>query len=116
MPHLMRTVPRQALAAHMRPVDAAVWQGAPAVLTLPSGVGESGADMKSPDQACNTLGRQMMLPLRKGGLGLRMQSDKVSDVAFVADTGQTERDASATLCPSQQASGASVREPFKHLH
>ena len=86
MPHLMRTVPRQALVAHMRPMDAAVWQGAPAVLTLPSGVGESGSDMEGPDMACSTLGRQMMLPLRKGGLGLRMQADKVLDAAFVAGT------------------------------
>ena len=62
------------------------------MLTLPSGVGESGADMEGPDQACSTLGRQMMLPLHKGGLGLRMQSDEGSDAAFVAGTGQTERD------------------------
>ena len=37
-----------------------------------------------PDKACSTLGRQMMLPLRHGGLGLHMQSYEVSDAAFVA--------------------------------
>ena len=42
--HLMRTVPREALAAHMRRTGAAVWRGA-AVLGLPPGVGEDGAQM-----------------------------------------------------------------------
>ena len=43
----MRTVPREALAAHMRRTDAAVWRGAAAVLDLPPGVGEYGADMRA---------------------------------------------------------------------
>ena len=38
--HLMRTVPREALATHMRRTDAAVWRAAAAVLDLPAGVGE----------------------------------------------------------------------------
>ena len=69
MVHLMRTVPREALATHMRRTDAAVWRAAAAVLDLPPAVGEYGADMEAPDKACSTLGRQMMLPLRHGGLG-----------------------------------------------
>ena len=59
MVHLMRTVPRQALATHMRRTDTAVWRAAAAVLDLPSGVGEYGADMEGPDKACSTLSRQM---------------------------------------------------------
>ena len=55
--HLMRTVPREALATHMRRMDAAVWRAAAAVLDLPPGVGEYGADMEGPDKACSTLGR-----------------------------------------------------------
>ena len=33
----------------------------------------------------------MTLPLRHGGLGLHMQSDEVSDAAFVAGAGEAER-------------------------
>ena len=55
--------------------DAAVWRAAAAVLDLPPGVSEYGADIKGPEKVCSTLGRQMMLPLRHGGLGLHMQSD-----------------------------------------
>ena len=65
-----------------------------------------GADIEGPDKACSTLGRQMMLPLRHGGLGLHMQSDRVSDAAFVAGVGQAERNLkgrSAALCPLQGA-------------
>ena len=36
---------------------------------LALGVGEYGADIEGPDQACSTLGRQMTLPMRHGGLG-----------------------------------------------
>ena len=54
MAHLMRTVPREAPATHMRRTDAAVWRGAAAVLDLPQGVGEYGAEMESPDKACRT--------------------------------------------------------------
>ena len=74
--HLMRTVPREALAAHMSRTDAAVWRGV-AVLGLPPGVGEDGVYMEGPDIACSMLGRHMKLPLRHGGLGLHMQSDEV---------------------------------------
>ena len=45
-----------------------------------------------------------------GGLGLHMQSDEVSDAAFVAGVGQTERNVKgrpAALCPLQGAGGAS---------
>ena len=45
MVHLMRTVPREALATHMCRTDAAVWRAAAAVIDLPPGVGEYGADM-----------------------------------------------------------------------
>ena len=58
------------------------------MIYLPPGVGEYGADMEGPDKACSALGRQMMIPLRHGGLGLHMQSDEVSDAAFVAGAGQ----------------------------
>ena len=40
MVHLMRTVPREAVATPMRRTDAAVWRVAAAVLDLPQGVGE----------------------------------------------------------------------------
>ena len=53
MVHLMRTVPREALATHMRRTDAAVWRAAAAVLDMPPGVGEYGADMEGPDKACS---------------------------------------------------------------
>ena len=70
---LIRIVPRKALATHMRRTDAAVWRGAAAVLDIPQGVGEDGADMEGPDKECSTLGRQTMRPLRHRGLGLHMQ-------------------------------------------
>ena len=62
---------------------------------------------------------QMMLPLRHGGIGLHMQSDEVSDAAFVAGAGQAERNLKgcpAALCPLQGAGGASVRERWRSLH
>ena len=101
--------------------NAAVWRAAAAVLDLPPGVGEYGADMEGPDKACSTLGRQMMLPLRHGGLGLHMhmQSDEVSDAAFVSGAGQAERNLKgrpAALCPLQGAGGASVRERWRSLY
>ena len=43
------------------------------MLDWPPGVGEYVADMEGPDKACGTLGRQMLLALRHGGLGLHMQ-------------------------------------------
>ena len=49
MAHLMRTVPREAAAAHMRCADAAAWRAAAAVLDLPPGVGEYGADLEGLD-------------------------------------------------------------------
>ena len=70
MVHLMRTVPREALATHMRRTDAAVWRAAAAVLDLPPRRGEYGADMEGPDKACSALGRQMMLPA--ASLGARV--------------------------------------------
>ena len=119
MVHLMWTVPREPLATHMRRTDAAVWRAAAAVLDLAPGVGEYGADMEGPDKACSTLGGQMMLPLRHEGLRLHMQSDEVSDAAFVARAGQAERNwkrRPGALCPLQWAGGASVRERWRSLH
>ena len=81
----------------MRRPDAALWRAAAAVLDLPEGVGEYGANMRGPDKACSTLGRWMMLPLRHGGLGLHIQSDKVSDASFVAGAGQAERNLKGRL-------------------
>ena len=104
MAYLMRTVPHEALAARMLRTDAAVW-GAAVVLDLPPGMGEYGADMDG--------------PLRHGGLGLRMQSEEVSNAAFVAGTGQAEHNLKghpAVLCPLQGASGALVRERWSNLH
>ena len=46
-----------------------MWRAATAVRDLPQGVGEYGAEMEGPDKSCSTLGRQMMLQLRLGGLG-----------------------------------------------
>ena len=102
MAHLVRTVPWEALAAHMRRTDAAVWRAAVAVLSLPPDVLECGADLEGPDKACSTLGRQMMLPLRHGGLAVHMQLDEVLDAAFVAGADQAERNRKgrpAALCP-----------------
>ena len=89
----MQTVPQEARVTHMYRTDAAVWQAAAAVLDLPPGVGEYGADMEGhhDDKACSGLGRQLMLPLRHGGIGLHMQSDEGSNAAFVAGAGQAER-------------------------
>ena len=78
-----------------------MWR-AVAVLDLPQGVGERSADIEGPDMTCSALGRQMTLLLRHGGLGLHMQSDEVSDAAFVAGAGQGERNLKgrpAALCP-----------------
>ena len=61
------------------------------------------------------MGRLMMLPL----LGFHMQSDEVSDAAFVAGAGQAERNLKglpAALCPLQGARGASVRKRWGSLH
>ena len=54
-----------------------------------------------------------------GGLGLHMQSDVVSDVAFVASAGQAERNQKgrpAALCLLQGACVAFVRECWSSLH
>ena len=79
--------------------------------------------MAATDRACSALGsalgRQMTLPLCHGGLGWHMQSDEVSDAAFVAGAGQAARNLKglpAVLCPVQGASGASVRERWSSLH
>ena len=53
----MQTVPREALATHLRRTDAAVWRAAAAVLDLPQGVGKYGADMEAQDKAFSALGR-----------------------------------------------------------
>ena len=109
----------EALATHVRRMDAAVWRAAAAVLDLPQGVGEYGAGMEGPDMACSELGRQMTLPLRHGGLGLHMLSEEASDAAFVAGAGQAERNLKgrqAVLYPLQGASGASVRERWSGQH
>ena len=119
MAHLMRTVPRESLATHMHCTDAAVWRAAVAVLDLPPGVGEYGANMEGPDMACSALGRQPALTLRLGGLGLHKQSDQFSDTAFVAGAGQAEcnlKGRPVALCPLQGASGTSVRERWSSLH
>ena len=55
----------------------------------------------------------MTLPLRHGGFGLRMQSDKFSNAAFVAGAGPADRNLTGrrtALCSVPGASGASVRE------
>ena len=66
-----------------------MWRAASAAaLDLSPGLGKNGADVESTDKACSTLGRQMMFPLRYGGLGLHMRSDEVSDTALVAGAGQ----------------------------
>ena len=54
--HLMRMVPCEVLAAHIRRTDAAVWRGAAAVHDFPPGLGVYGADMEGPYKACSTLG------------------------------------------------------------
>ena len=77
--------------------------------------------MEGPDKACSTLGRQVMLPLCHGGLGLHMQSDEVSHAAFVAGAGQAERNLkgrplAAALCSLQGPGGASVQERWSGLH
>ena len=105
MAHLMRTGPREAMATHMRRTDTGVWRAAAAVLDLPPRVVEYGADMEGLDKACRTLDKQMMLSLRRGGQALHMQSDEVSDAAFVAGTGHsaTCRGCPGALCPLQGA-------------
>ena len=73
----MRTVPREALATKMRRTDAAVCRAAAAVFQLASGLSEYGADLEGPAKVCSMLGRQIMLPLRHGGLGLHMQRESL---------------------------------------
>ena len=119
MAHLMRTVPHQELAQHMRRADAAVWRGVAAVLDLPPGVVEFGTTMEGPDAESIRLGKQMMLPLRHGGLGMRVQSDEVSDAAYVAGAGQAEVNLEgrpAALCPLQGVSGAALRARWAGVH
>ena len=94
--HHMRTVPREALAAHMRRTDAAVlvWRRRLCSTCLMGWV-------------CSTLGRHMTLPLLGGCLGLHMQSNEVPD-AVVAGAGHAERNfkgCQAALCPLQGVSG-----------
>ena len=74
--------------------------------------------MEGLDKACSTLCWQMMRTLRHGGLGLHMQSDDVSDAAFVDGAGQAEhlKGHPAARCPLQGVSGASVREQWSSLH
>ena len=119
MAHLMRTVPREALATHERRADATVLRGAAVVLDLPPWVGEYVANMEGPDKECSRLGMQMALPLRHGAQGRCVQPDGLSDAAFVAGAGQAERNLKglpAALCPLQSASGASVRERSSNFH
>ena len=69
--------------------------------------------MDGPNKVCSSWGRQMTLPLRHGGFGLRMQSDKFSNAAFVAGAGPADRNLTGrrtALCSVPGASGASVRE------
>ena len=57
--------------------------------------------------------------LRRGGLGMRMQSDEVSDAAFVAEAIKAERNLKgrpAALGSLQGASGAFVRERWSSHH
>ena len=110
----MRTEPREVLATHMCRTNAAVWREAAAVLDLPTGVGESNTSMEGPNKACSTLDRQETLPLRRRGLGLRMQSNVVT-----LGAGQAELNLEggpAVLCPLQGASGASVRARWSNLY
>ena len=72
MAHLIRTVPREVPATYMRRTDAVVWRGPAAVLGLPLGVGEYGANMEGPDKACSEAVTQLTLPLRHEGLELLM--------------------------------------------
>ena len=115
------TLPRPATGRLIQGGRVAGWRVAAAVLDLPQGVGEYGADMDGPDMACSALGRHMMLPLRHGGLRLHMQSGGVSDAVFVAGAchWQAERNLKgrpAALCPLPGASGASIRERWSSLH
>lgn len=60
----------------------------------------------------------MALLLRQGGLGMRMQTDKVSDTAFVAGAGHQHNlnERPAALCPLHGDSGASESELWSNLH
>ena len=67
-------------------------------------------------------GRQMMLPLRHGGLGPRMQSDRSqtlrSQTLRLWSAKSAERNLKgrpAALCQLQAGSGASVRERWRNL-
>ena len=89
------------------------------MLDLPKGVGEYDAYMEGHDKACSEQGRQMTFPVRHAGLGLHIQSDGVSDAAFVAGAVQAERNLKGrlvALCSLQEASGACVRERWSRLH
>ena len=74
-----------------------MWAAA-AVLDLPPGVDEYGANIRSPDKACSTLDKHMMPPLRHGGPGMHIQLDEVPDASFVAGAGQAERNLEGSSC------------------
>ena len=118
MAHLIRPVPRESQAAHMRLTDAEVWRRRPCstclqgwVSTVPRRRARTRRAVRWVDRFC--------FPLRHGGLGLDMQSDEVSDASFVAGAGQAERNLKgrpASLYPLQGAVGAFMLEQWRSLH
>ena len=118
MAHLIRPVPRESQAAHMRLTDAEVWRRRPCSTCLQGWVSTVPRRRARTRRAVRWVDR-LCFPLRHGGLGLDMQSDEVSDAAFVAGAGQAERNLKgrpASLYPLQGAVGAFMREQWRSLH
>lgn len=91
MPHLMRTVPSDVLAPHMRKVDAAVYRAAAHMFDMPKAVAEWAAappgELAPALRRVESLGVRMSLPLRHGGLGLTTFSSDVADAALLSAAG-----------------------------
>ena len=91
MPHLMRTVPSEVLAPHMRKVDAAVYRAAAHMSDMPKAVEDLAAappgELTPALRRVDALAVRMSLPLRHGGLGLTKFSADVADAALLSAAG-----------------------------
>ena len=85
MVHLQRSLPWDQVAPSTRQVEQAVLEAISTIFRLPSAIGPEGARVAS-----TTVLQQMVLPLRHGGLGLRMTSSIEADAALLSGAAMAE--------------------------